>query len=55
MDKMFEIYLNEDDFISTNKDTDSAVLNYEKSIIDESNNYDIDKSSISLQYFQNTM
>lgn len=37
--------LNQDDFISTCKDTDSAVLNYEKSIVDESNNFDISKIS----------
>ena len=37
--------LNQDDFISPQKDSDSAVLNYEKSIVDESNNYDITKIS----------
>lgn len=37
--------LNQDDFISTCKDTDSAVLNYEKSIVDESNNFDFNKIS----------
>ncbi|MBR4868447.1 MAG: hypothetical protein IKU10_04755 [Clostridia bacterium] len=35
--------LNQDDFISPCKDTDSAILNYEKAIIDESNNFDITK------------
>lgn len=35
--------LNQDDFISICKDTDTAILNYEKSIIDESNNFDISK------------
>ena len=47
--------LNEDDFISTNKDTDSAVLNYEKSIIDESNNFDIDKSSKDCALFKHML
>ena len=37
--------LNQDDFISSCKDTDTAILNYEKSIIDESNNFDISKIS----------
>lgn len=35
--------LDQDDFISICKDTDSAILNYEKTIIDESNNFDINK------------
>ena len=35
--------LNQDDFISTCKETDSAILNYERSIVDESNNFDISK------------
>ncbi len=35
--------LNQDDFISSTKETDSSVLNYEKSIIDESNNFDMSK------------
>ena len=38
-----DILLNEDDFISIQKDTDAAVLNYEKTIIDESNNFDTAK------------
>lgn len=37
--------LNQDDFISPCKETDSAILNYEKTIIDESNNFDIAKIS----------
>lgn len=37
--------LNQDDFISVYKDTDTAVLNYEKDIVDESNNFDITKIS----------
>lgn len=35
--------LNQDDFISSAKDTDAAVLNYEKTIVDESNNFDSTK------------
>lgn len=35
--------LDQDDFISACKDTDTAILNYEKSIIDESNNFDFNK------------
>lgn len=37
--------LNQDDFISSCKETDSAILNYEKTIVDESNNFDVDKIS----------
>ena len=37
--------LDQDDFISICKDTDTAVINYEKDIIDESNNFDISKIS----------
>ncbi|MBQ6884705.1 MAG: hypothetical protein IJN56_03090 [Clostridia bacterium] len=44
--------LDQDDFISSSKDTDSAVLNYEKSIIDESNNFEIDKISKDLSLFK---
>lgn len=40
-----EYLLNQDDFISTCKETDSAILNYEKSIVDESNNFDFSKIS----------
>lgn len=35
--------LDQDDFIMSCKETDSAILNYEQEIIDESNNYDINK------------
>ncbi|MBO5494371.1 MAG: hypothetical protein J5964_01490 [Eubacterium sp.] len=35
--------LDQDDFISTQKDTDTAIMNYEKNIIDESNNFDSHK------------
>lgn len=44
--------LNQDDFISPCKETDSAILNYEKSIIDESNNFDINKISKDLALFK---
>ncbi len=44
--------LNQDDFISTCKDTDSAILNYEKNIIDESNNFDFTKISEDLALFK---
>ncbi|MBQ4338468.1 MAG: hypothetical protein IJC37_03515 [Clostridia bacterium] len=37
--------LDQDDFISTCKETEAAVFNYEKTIIDESNNFNIDKIS----------
>ena len=33
--------LDQDDFISPCKETDSAILNYEKGVIDESNNFDM--------------
>ena len=42
--------LEQDDFISPCKDTDSAILNYEKEIIDESNNFDINKISKDLSF-----
>ncbi|MBO4432254.1 MAG: hypothetical protein J5852_01850 [Clostridia bacterium] len=35
--------LDRDDFISSQRDTDSAILNYEKDVIDESNNFDFNK------------
>ena len=44
--------LNQDDFISPCKDTDAAILNYEKTIIDESNNFDISKISKDLLLFK---
>lgn len=46
-----EYLLDQDDYISSCKDTDSAVLNYEKTIIDESNNYDINKMSKDMLLF----
>lgn len=47
--------LNEDDFISTCKDTDAAVLNYEKSIIDESNNFDMNKMTKDFALFKHML
>ncbi|MBQ3517816.1 MAG: hypothetical protein IJA31_00695 [Clostridia bacterium] len=47
--------LNQDDFISPCKDTDAAVLNYEKSIIDESNNFDINKISKDFALFKHML
>jgi len=47
--------LDQDDFISPCKDTDSAILNYEKNIIDESNNFDINKISKDLALFKHML
>ena len=47
--------LDQDDFISPCKDTDSAILNYEKSIIDESNNFDINKISKDMALFKHML
>lgn len=47
--------LDQDDFISISKDTDSAILNYEKNIIDESNNFDIEKISKDLSLFKHML
>ena len=47
--------LNQDDFISSTKDTDSAVLNYEKSIVDESNNFDESKISKDFALFKHML
>ena len=44
--------INQDDFISLSKETDSAILNYEKLIVDEANNYDINKLSKDLLLFK---
>ena len=44
--------LNQDDFISTQKETDTAILNYEKTIIDESNNFDTSKMSKDFALFK---
>ena len=47
--------LNQDDFISPTKDTDTAILNYEKSIIDESNNFEISKMSKDFALFKHML
>ena len=47
--------LDQDDFISPCKETDAAVLNYEKMIIDESNNYDINKISKDMALFKHML
>ncbi len=47
--------LNQDDFISPTKDTDSAVLNYEKTIVDESNNFDENKISKDFALFKHML
>ncbi len=47
--------LNQDDFISVQKDTDSAILNYEKDIIDESNNFDTSKMSKDFALFKHLL
>lgn len=47
--------LDQDDFISPCKETDSAILNYEKNIIDESNNFDISKISKDLALFKHML
>lgn len=50
-----DFLLDQDDFISPCKETDSAVLNYEKAIIDESNNFDINKISKDLALFKHML
>lgn len=47
--------LDRDDFISPCKETDSAILNYEKTIIDESNNFEINKISNDLALFKHML
>lgn len=47
--------LNQDDFISVCKETDNAILSYEKNIIDESNNFDINKISKDLALFKHML
>lgn len=41
--------LNQDDFLSSVRDTDTAILNYEKEIIDESNDFDVTHMSKDLE------
>lgn len=47
-----EYLLDQDDFISPCKDTDAAVLEYEKSVIDESNNFECAKISRDFALFK---
>ncbi|MBQ7101693.1 MAG: hypothetical protein IJN81_08670, partial [Clostridia bacterium] len=47
--------LDQDDFISPCKETDSAILSYEKAIIDESNNFDMSKISKDLALFKHML
>ncbi len=47
--------LNQDDFISPCKETDSAILSYEQGVIDESNNFDINKISKDLALFKHML
>ena len=47
--------LNQDDFISTFKDSETAILSYEKNIIDEANNFDINKLSKDLVLFKHML
>ncbi len=47
--------LNQDDFISTFKDSETAILSYEKNIIDEANNFDINKLSKDLALFKHML
>lgn len=47
--------LDQDDFISPCKETDAAILSYEKDVIDESNNFDIGKISKDLALFKHML
>lgn len=47
--------LNQDDFISIQKDTDTAILSYEKTIIDESNNFETSKMSKDFALFKHML
>ncbi len=47
--------LNQDDFISSTRDTEVAILNYEKSIIDESNNFDDSKITKDFALFKHML
>ena len=44
--------LDQDDFISAQRDSDAAFLGYEKAIVDESNNFDFSKMSRDVALFQ---
>lgn len=47
--------LDQDDYISTQKDSDAAVLAYEKSIVDESNNTDLSKTTRDYALFRHML
>lgn len=47
--------LNQDDFISTNRDTEAFIVNYEQSIVDESNNFDESKISKDFALFKHML
>lgn len=47
--------LDQDDFISTHKESDAAVLAYEQSIVDESNNFDLSKISRDFALFRHML
>lgn len=44
--------IDQDDFISSCKETDSSILSYEKQIVDEANDFDINKISKDLSLFK---
>lgn len=50
-----EYLLNQDDFISPTKETDSAVISYEKAIVDESNNFDESRISKDFALFKHML
>lgn len=50
-----EYLLNQDDFISPTKSTDSAILSYEKSIVDKSNDFDTEKMSKDFALFKHML
>lgn len=50
-----DFLLNQDDFISPSKETDTAILNYEKGIIDESNDFDEQKMSKEMALFKHML
>lgn len=47
--------LDQDDFISTCKETETSILAYEQSIVDDSNNFDITKISRDLALFKHML
>lgn len=47
--------IDQDDFISSYKATESAILNYEKTIVDEANDYDISKACKELLLYKHML